>query len=139
MSSVKTYDPRLLQIALGNHVVSGAADGDFLTIEPHGDGVDKQVGAYGEVVRSIDPDETVTITIGLQYSAETLKYCGDMYDRDRATHGEGMFPILIKDLKGTTVCSAGEAWVTNKPDQTYGKTASDREIVIETGPASYHL
>ena len=136
---VKTYDARMIIITLGSHIVSGAVDGDFCTIEPHGDGVAKSVGAYGEVVRSIDPDKTLTITLGLQYGAETLKYCGDMYAMDRDTNGGGEFSILITDLKGTTLCSAEIAWVENVPSMAYGKEASDREIVIATGPADYKL
>jgi len=134
---VRTYDPRLLLISLGDHVVTGKADGDFLNIEAHGDGVTKTVGADGEVVRSIDPDETATITVTVQYQAETIAFLQRKYDLDRKTHGDGMFPVLIKDLKDNLVFSAEQAWVENMLSLDFGKEASDRELTIATGPATW--
>ena len=54
---LRTYDSRKVLISLGSHSVSEYADGSFVSIEAHGDGVEKKVGADGEVIRSIDPDE----------------------------------------------------------------------------------
>ena len=136
---VKTYDPRQIMMSLGSHVVSGYSDGTFLTIEAHGDGISKSVGADGEVIRSIDPDETATVTITVQYGSDTYKFAKQQYDMDRITHGDGMFPVLIKDLKGNLVFSAEEGWIDNSPSTEFGKEASDREIVIETGKAAWSL
>ena len=134
---VKTYDPRMILVSLGPHVVSGYADGTFVNIEAHGDGVTKEVGADGEVVRSIDPDETATVTISVQYGSETIAFCQAMYDKDRKTHGEGSFPVLIKDLKGGLVFSTEDAWVENSVSREFAKTGSGREITIATGKATW--
>ena len=136
---VKTYDPRLVLISLGAHVVHGYADGTFLNIEAHGDGVSKEVGSDGEVVRSIDPDETATVTITVQYKSETIAFCQNQYNLDRNTHGEGMFPVLVKDMKGGDIFSAEEGWVENIISLEFGKEASDREITIATGAAKWDV
>jgi len=125
-------------ISLGSHVVSGYSDGTFVNIEAHGDGVTKSVGAGGEVVRSIDPDETATITITLQYGSDSLKWCQQQYDLDRTTSGDGEFAVLVKDLKGTLIFSASTAWVKNTISTEFGKVASDREIAIDTGKAKWN-
>jgi len=134
---VKTYDARLVQIALGPHIVSGKVDGTFLNIEAHGDGVGKEVGADGETVRSIDPDETATLTITVQYGSETMAFLQHQYNLDRVSHGEGMFPVLVKDMKSNDIFSAEDAWVDNMISLEYGKEASNREVTIETGPAKW--
>jgi len=135
-SDVKTYDPRRVSIALGSHIVSGYAEGSFVTIDPGGDGTTKTVGADGEVVRSIDPDNTSEVTITLLQTSATVKFCQGQYDRDQ-TNGNGMFPILIKDLRGGLVFSANQAWVVNRPSREFAKEAGEREIVIATGNATW--
>ena len=134
---VKTYDPRLLLISLGSHIVTGYADGTFLNIEAHGDGVGKQVGADGETVRSIDPDETATLTMTLRWDSPTVAFAKQQYDKDRATSGGGMFPVLVKDMKGGLVFSAEDGWIDNSPSREFGKELSDREIIIETGKSKW--
>jgi hypothetical protein len=59
-----------------------------------------------------------------------------MYNMDNET-GEGMFPLLIKDLKGGLIFSAKETWVDNMPTDEFGKTSSDMEITLETGEAEW--
>jgi len=132
---VRTYDPRLVIITLGPHTVQGYADGTFVNIEAHGDGVSKEVGSDGEVVRSIDPDETATVTINIQYGSDTIKFAQEQYDKDRNTHGEAMFPVLIKDMRGGLVFAADEAWVENTVAREFNYEASGREITIATGKA----
>ena len=39
--SVKTYNPKSVTIACGNHIVTGYADDSFVTIEANGDGITK--------------------------------------------------------------------------------------------------
>ena len=134
---VKTYDPKKVLISLGSHVVSGYADGTFLNIEAHGDGVTKEVGADGEVVRSIDPDDTSTLTLSLQYGSPTIAFSQRQYDRDRRTSGGGTFPVLVKDLKGGLVFSSQIAWVENSIPREYGKTGPGREITIATGKSTW--
>lgn len=133
---LKTFDPKKVLISLGNHVVTGYSDGTFINIEAGGDGITKKVGCDGEVVRSIDPDSTAKLTLTLLMPSPTIAWCQKQYDKDKAT-GEGTFPVLVKDLKGGLVFSAQHAWVVKPPAREYGKEASDREIEIETGDATW--
>ena len=63
MGKIKTYNPKEVTIALGNHIVVGYADDSFITIDPNGDGVTKKVGCDGEIVRSISPDDTYIVKL----------------------------------------------------------------------------
>lgn len=134
MSTVKTYNPKQVTIALGSHIVSGYADDSFINIESNSDGVTKMVGCDGEVVRSISPDETFTVSLSVLQQTATNSFLQKKLDEDRKT-GDGMFPILIKDLKGGMVFSAESAWVVKPAARGYGKESSNREWEIHTGAA----
>ena len=59
-------------------------------------------------------------------------YLSNMYNYDRAT-GNGVAPLLIKDLGGTTLFSAPEAWISNMPEASRGLTVDTQEWTFNTG------
>ena len=129
---VKTYNPKEINIAIGSHIVTGVADDSFVTIEANGDGVTKKVGCDGEVARGISPDGTYKVKISLLQTSETNSFLQEKYQLDRDT-GDGMFPILIKDLKGGMLFSAEAAWVIKPPSRVFGKDTNNREWELHTG------
>ena len=131
------YDPRQLMIALGSHIPTAFPDGTFVSIERHGDGVTKVVGADGSVARSVDPDNTATVTITVRWDSDTAAWAQNQYDMDNLS-GDGVFSVLIKDLRGGLVFSAEEAWVEIPPNSEFAVEMSDREIVIATGIATWN-
>lgn len=132
---LRTYDPKRVIISLGSHIVSGYSDGTFVNIEPNGDGVSAKTGCDGEKIRSIDPDDSVTITITVLQNSPSVGFCQQQYDMDRTT-GNGEFPVTIRDLRGGLIVQTRHAWVVNSPSREFGKETSDRELVIETGHAT---
>jgi hypothetical protein len=134
--SLRTYDSRKVLISLGSHSVSEYADGSFISIEAHGEGVGKKVGADGEVIRSLDPDHTATVTITLLQQSPTVPFCQDMYQRDQLD-GSGTFPILIKDMKGGLIFSAQDAWVQSVPTREFAIESTNREVVIDCGDVEW--
>lgn len=133
-NKIKTYNPKEVTIACGNHIVTGYADDSFITIEPNGDGITKKVGCDGEIARAISPDNTYKIKISLLQTSDSNTFFSNKVDQDRET-GEGMFALLIKDLKGGLVFSTEAAWCTKKASVTRGKENNNREWEIETGDA----
>ena len=132
MGTIQTYNPKEVTIALGPHMVTGFADDSFVSIEPSGDGVTKTVGCDGEIVRSISPDDTYVVKLTVLQTSDANTYLQNRLAEDRKT-GSGMFPILIKDLKGGMVFSADAAWPVKSADRGYGKEAEDREWELHTG------
>lgn len=135
-SKIKTYNPKEVTVACGSHIVTGYADDTFISIEANGDGITKKVGCDGEIVRAVSPDNTFKITLTLLQTSDSNAWFSQMCDRDRDT-GDGMFPILIKDLKGGLVFSTEAAWCTKKASITRGKESSNREWEIDTGDAVF--
>ena len=135
MAEVKTYNPKQVTVAAGSHIVTGFADDSFITIEPNGDGITKKVGCDGEIVRSVSPDGTYKVKIALLQTSGSNSFFSQKVDQDMDT-GDGLFPLLIKDLKGGLVFSTEAAWCIKKAPVTRGKESNNREWEIETGEAA---
>ena len=133
---LRTYDPKKVLISLGSHSVTGYSDGTFVTIEASGDGVSKKVGCDGEVIRSIDPDGTSTVTLTVHQQSPTVAFAQQQWEKDRVT-GDGTFPVLVKDMKGGLIFSAKDAWIVKPPDREFGKESTDREIEIDCGDSEW--
>lgn len=132
--AIKTYNPKEVVVACGTHIVSGYADDSFINIEPNGDGITKKVGCDGEIARSISPDNTYKVKITLLQNSDSNSFLSNIADYDRAT-GNGLFPVLIKDLRGGLLFATEAAWVIKKSPATRGKETNNREWEIDTASA----
>ena len=132
--AIKTYNPKEVGVACGTHIVSGYADDSFINIEPNGDGITKKVGCDGEIARSISPDNTYKVKITLLQNSDSNSFFSNIADYDRAT-GNGLFPVLIKDLRGGLLFATEAAWVIKKSPATRGKETNNREWEIDTASA----
>lgn len=129
---MKTYDPKKIIIIFGARQLTGMSEDSIVSIAPNGDGLQTYVGADGDVARSLDPDATYEVTVSLNTTSNSNDYLSSMYNYDRET-GDGIAPLLIKDLAGTTLFSAPEAWVANMPEASRGLTVDTQEWVFRTG------
>ena len=132
---IKTYNPKKVTVSLGTHIAGGFADDSFVSIEQNGDGITKKVGCDGEIVRSLNPDDTFVIKLVLLQTSPTNTFLQKKYAADRES-GSGMFPILIKDLSGTMVFQAAQAWASKPAARQFGKEAGNREWELQTGSAT---
>lgn len=129
---MKTYDPKKIIIIFGVRRLTGMSEDSIVSIKPNGEGLQTYVGADGDVARSLDPDATYEVTVSLNTTSNSNDYLSKMYNYDRET-GNGIAPLLIKDLAGTTLFSAPEAWVSNMPEASRGLTVDTQEWVFHTG------
>ena len=129
---MKTYDPKKIIIIFGVRRLTGMSEDSIVSIKPNGEGLQTYVGADGDVARSLDPDATYEVTVSLNTTSNSNDYLSNMYNYDRET-GNGIAPLLIKDLAGTTLFSAPEAWVSNMPEAGRGLTVDKQEWVFRTG------
>ena len=128
MASVKTYDPKKVTVVFGPVIVTGFSEGTFITVATRGDGNDAIVGCDQEIVRSISPDSILKqITLTLLQTSSSNDQLSLLHDVDNA-NGNGLVPMVIKDLSGRSVFSASQAWIVKKPDWKRGKTAGDGNL-----------
>jgi hypothetical protein len=132
---IKTYNPKEVIASFGTHIITGYADDSFITIEPNGDGITKKVGCDGEIVRAVSPDNTFKVKLTLLQTSDSNSVLSQSVDRDRDT-GDGMAPLLIKDLKGGLLFSTEAAWPVKKAPVTRGKESNNREWELDTGDAT---
>ena len=129
---MKTYDPKKVLVIFGARQLTGMAEDSIVSIAPLGDGMQIFVGADGETTRSVDPNATFEITVSLSTVSTSNEYLSNMYNYDRET-GNGIAPLLVKDLAGATLFSAPEAWIANFPESAKGRTIDTQEWVFNTG------
>lgn len=132
MSEVLTYDPKKVVLIFGGRQITGFAEDDMITIRPNGEGMQLFVGADGEVARSIDPNHTFEIEISLSTASKSNTYLSEQYNKDRRT-GNNMQPLLAKDLAGDTLFYARQAWISNFPEATRGRTVTSQSWTFQTG------
>ena len=129
---VKTYNCRDVIMTFGSHIITGYAEDSFVTIEPAGEGVSSVCGCDGEHSRSMDPNRAANIKISLNQTSASNKYLNKILKLDSET-GEGIFPIMISDLRGGLLAHAEEAHIKKRPSTVYGKTTQNREWEFGTG------
>ena len=132
MSDVLTYDPKKNIIIYGGRQLTGFAEEDMITIKPLGDGMQIYSGADGEVGRSVDPNRTFEVKVSLATSSKSNDYLSECYNKDRRT-GSYMLPLTIKDLSGSMLFFAKQAWVQNFPESKRGRKIDNQDWTFNTG------
>lgn len=130
--NVLTYDPKKVLVILGGKQLTGFSEDDIITIRPLGDGMTIYVGADGEVGRSVDPNQCFEVEIALATTSKSNDYLSSLYNQDRA-NGNAMKPLLIKDLSGSTLFFANQAWPQNFPEAGRGRQIDSVSWTLNTG------
>ena len=132
--SVKTYDPKKNLVIFGGIELKGFSEDSIIEAEPLGDGMKTVVGCDGETARSIDPNQNWKVTVKLMASSASNDYLSAVHTADKNT-GNGILPLLFKDLSGRTTFFASQAWITKPSNIARAKELGENEWVFETGPA----
>ena len=129
---VSTYDPGCITVNVGGHIVSGFADGTFVSVERDMDNFTKIVGAGGSIARARTRNISGKVTLTLMQTSESNSFLeAKMLADDLANEGE--FVVTIMDDKYDGICTADAAWVLKPPTLSYGREFEDREWVIDCG------
>lgn len=134
-STVRTYSPNQVIVLVSGVPMSGFADGTFVEVAPSADLSTMQVGADGEVARSISSNKTCTVTITLQQTSPSNDVLSGMIEIDSLTGGV-LFPVTVMDLRGRTMFAASQAWINQRPTLTFGQEVADRAWTLTTGAPS---
>lgn len=131
MPQVRTYDAKRVAITIGSHILGGYGEDTFISMEPNGDGTVSVAGADGEIARSMSNNTLHRITITLQATSPSNDYLSELLARDRASGGAGVVPFVLRDLRGTTLVAASQAWVVNSPTVEFGAQVGEREWELD--------
>ena len=127
----KNYDPKEVSVIVGGHIVTGYADGTFLTVSRNKDAFTLGVGADGEGARSKSNDKSGRLTLTLLQSSASNDVLSGFATADEIANG-GQVPVLVKDNNGTTIVEAATAWIVKKADVEYSHEITNREWIVES-------
>ncbi len=136
--AVASFDPKEVLIIVGGVPISGYADGTFLEITQDVQQFTKTTGADGYTTRVKSNNYGATATITLAQSSPSNDVLSALAAADRLSNN-GIFPILIKDMSGSTIIFAGTAWIQQIPDAVFGNEINTRAWVIEMAEADTFL
>ena len=126
-----TYSADKVVVTIGGVIVTGFADGDFVTAKYDEDRSTKKVGADGEVGRSRNPSKAGTIEVILSASSKANDELSALFNLKQIGGFETPIPVGIADLSGRSVASSSKSWLKTAPDMTFGKEIGDRTWVID--------
>jgi len=132
---VRTYDPKLIIMTFGPVIFTGYAEGTFVAITGNGDKFEKSRGADGTVDRINKNAFDYSVAVTVKQTSLTNDALSAILIADMVANA-GKHPLLIKDLNGTELFSAAQAWIAKDPDDEYSDSLSSREWRFDTGIAS---
>lgn len=134
---VRDYDPQAIIIVFGTHKVTGYAEGTFVSIDSDGDKFETYRGSDGDIDRVKKNVFNYIVTLTLKQTSVS----NDVFSRIHAEDlllGTGKRPFLVKDLNGTELFVAPQAWIVKDPTDEFGDSIESREWMFHTGIASKH-
>lgn len=132
---VRTYAPDKILMLVGAVPMTGYAEDTFVEIAPNADLSSIQVGADGEVARSIGTNKTCTVTLTLQQTSPSNDVLSSLIEVDALTGGQ-LFPLTVQDLLGRSIFVVSQAWISRRPNIAFGREAGTRAWTILTGAPS---
>lgn len=124
-----TYDPKKVAISFGGVELSGVDEDNFIKVMQMGDGISSVAGCYGDVVRTMSPDGRHEVTLRLLQSSISNDYLSAIHKRDKK-NGDGVLPLIIKDLSGRTTFYNSQAWINKPAEVTRGNKQNALEWVF---------
>lgn len=127
---VKTYDPKQVVVSIGGIPISGYLDGTFIQVTRDEDAFAKKTGADGETSRAKSNSRGGSVTLSLAQTSLSNDALSALAAVDENT-GNGVVPLLVKDVRGTSLIASASAWIKKLPDTIYSKEIEGREWVID--------
>lgn len=124
------YDPKKIVVTWRGILFQGPADGTFCTLERTEDGFEMAVGAAGDVTRVRNNNRTGSMTYTMKQSSPTNDQLAAFAAEDEL-FGTAVGALLVKDLGGTTIAEAAQAWIRKIPGVQYSDSEESREWVLD--------
>ena len=126
-----TYAAEKVIVTVGGVIVTGFADGDFVTAKYDEDRATKKVGADGEVGRSRTASKAGTIEVVISATSKANDELSALFNLAQIGGFDTPIPVGIADLSGRSVAGASKCWLKTAPDMVFGKEIGDRTWVFD--------
>jgi hypothetical protein len=128
--AVYTYASDEVTVIVGGVVMSGFADGTFVTVARDEQAFNKVTGADGSVSRAKTANKSGTITLTLQQTSPSNDVLSALMIADELSN-QGVVPVLLKDKTGRTTVFSSSSWIQQSPEASMSKNIESREWVID--------
>ena len=130
--STRVYNSDEVTASFAGVPIEEPADGTFITIRWLNDAFASTVGAHGQVARSRTNDNRAEIEITLMQTSPTNAALSAIWLADKnSPGGAGIGGFLVADLNGTSLHTAGNAWIKRSPDVEYANEPGTRVWLLE--------
>lgn len=139
-----TYVPEAVIVTLNlpsgeTHVITGAADGEFLSISREQESVTFRRGVKGSMrTRWLHRDLNISLSL-LQTSQSNDVLTRILQADENAMDNSELFGISIIDKSGRTTHYSGQAFITSMPDHGFSTEGDTRTWTLYAADAQSHL
>lgn len=128
---LKDYKPGKVVFVFGPIIISdGWAEDSMIKVSRDEDTFTKKVGAAGEVTRVHNRNKSGSFELTLMQSASNNALLSAIHATDELT-GNGVHPIMLKDLSGNTIASGANCWIRKMPETVFTKDAGERIWIFD--------
>lgn len=138
MADFKNYDPAKVVVSFRGALLVGFMDGTFVTAERTEDAYAMAVGASGDVARVRNRNRTGSITVTLMQTSPSNDALSAIAAADELS-GLGYGQAIIKDLNGTTLVRAVNAWIRKLPAAEHSSDLVGRQWVLDCAELEMYL
>lgn len=143
-SGLSSYSPENVIMILHNdnfsHIISGVADGTFISYSREVPRATLYVGADLSAARVLRRNKSGTVSLTLAQTGESNDFLSQLARNDEESqNNDWLFAVTIKDLSGRTQFFAPQAFIGNDPDVTYGVDVETRDWTITVTNVEHHI
>lgn len=124
--AVRTYDPKLVSIALGTILLEGFSVNQMISVEYDENNFFKRKGARGGFSRTRNASQMGMLTVFLAQTSPSNEALQNAFNADYFGGGATL-PLLGRDAGGTSVFKGSGCYVEKLPTMEYGDQEGDRE------------
>ena len=128
--SLKTFNAQEVVLTVAGIVIGGYDDGTYITIGRDNPSFTSGTGSDGEGWRSKSNDKSGTCTVTLLRSSASNDLLSALSALDEAS-GDGVGPLLLKDLAGTSIYESEDCWIEKPADAEFARDKTSREWVFK--------
>lgn len=145
MSNLANYSPEDVFVVLSNpifgtHIISGTAEGTFVSYERSVDRSTLVVGSDLFATRVLRRNKSGTVTLTLMQASTSNDVLSMIALRDEESHDNRyLFSVTINDLSGRSVFFAPEAFIGNDPSVSYSEGSENRDWTITVTSVEKHI
>ncbi len=122
---LKTYDPKKVSVTFGSIVFTDFAEGSFIEITGE-DNFESVEGADGSENRINKNKNGKDVNITLSQASITNDALTAAFLVDK-NNNNGIKPLTIKDLNGTTLFFSSQSYIKKEPDMTFSDSLETRQ------------